>query len=126
MKDIVIVHGSEAKPYGPPGHAGTFNTRLAGPFNGSENVEFCIGTTEKGGGAHAHVHKDFDQLMYVLEGKTKVISNDTGEEDILEPGDLVRFPAGVMHQTISLTDTKVIVIYGPPKQHMDDEGNWVD
>ena len=100
--------------YTPAGHEGTLNHRLIGPFMGSQHVEIIVGEMKAGGGAEAHSHDDFDQFVYMLEGRHKVTSPEL--EGVHEPGELVMFPKGVVHGNVSLTDSKFLVIYSPPRQ----------
>ncbi len=99
---------------------------MAGPINGSSNVEFIIGEMGRTGDAAPHVHHGFDQLMYILEGRLRITSPATGKEDVFEPGDLVIFPDGVEHKVVVESEhSKFVVLYGPPKQHLDEHGNYV-
>ena len=81
-KEHIKVSLSEVPVYEPPGHHDTFNRRLAGPFNGSNNVEFIIGEMGKTGDADPHTHHGFDQLMFILEGELRITSPATGKEEI--------------------------------------------
>jgi uncharacterized cupin superfamily protein len=58
--------------------------------------QFGVNLTELAPGAHSalrHWHSDEDELVYVLEGEITLIT-DAGEE-VLRPGDVVGFKAGV-------------------------------
>lgn len=93
----------------------TYNRRLAGSFNGSDNVEFIIGEMHRGGGAVNHLHTDFDQMMYILEGELRIIS--PGREEVVVPGDLVVFPKNLEHQVLCETElARFVVLYSPPRQ----------
>ena len=125
-KEHIKVSLSEVPVYEPPGHHDTFNRRLAGPFNGSNNVEFIIGEMGKTGDADPHTHHGFDQLMFILEGELRITSPATGKEAVFAPGDLVIFPDGVEHKVVVESEkSRFVVVYGPPKQHQDENGNWV-
>ena len=125
-KEHIKVSLSEVPVYEPPGHHDTFNRRLAGPFNGSNNVEFIIGEMGKTGDADPHTHHGFDQLMFILEGELRITSPATGKEDVFVPGDLVIFPDGVEHKVVVESEkSRFVVVYGPPNQHQDENGNWV-
>lgn len=127
MNEHIKVSLKDVPVYEPPGHHDTFNRRMIGPFNGSNNLEFIIGEMGKTGDADPHTHFGFDQVMYILEGRLKITSPATGKEDIFEPGDLVYFPDGVEHKVVVESEkSRFCVIYSPPKQHKDEDGNWVD
>lgn len=100
--------------YEPPGHSGTVNHRLVGPSSGSENLEVIIGEMVPSGGAIPHVHEDFEQSMFILEGKLHIWTAES--DDIFVPGDLVLFPKGCTHAVECLEKAKFLVIYGPPKE----------
>lgn len=101
-------------PYKPPGHSGTVNRRLIGPSLGSKNLEVVIGEMEPSGGAEPHVHNDFEQAMYILEGRLRIYTNES--DDIFLPNDFVFFPIGVSHAIECLEKSKFLVLYGPPKE----------
>jgi len=126
MNEHIKVSLKDVPAYEPPGHHDTFNRRMAGPFNGSNNIEFIIGEMGKTGDADPHTHYGFDQLMYILEGQLCITSPATGKEELFVPGDLVLFPDGAEHKVVVESEnSRFIVIYGPPKQHQDEDGNWV-
>lgn len=126
MKEHIKISTKDVPVYEPPGHNDTFNRRLAGPFNGSEHVEFIIGEMGKTGDAEPHTHFGFDQIMYILEGELRITSPATGKEDLFVPGDLVIFPDGIEHKVVVESEhSKFIVIYSPPKQHMGENGSWI-
>ena len=126
QKEHIKVSLSEVPVYEPPGHSDTYNRRLAGPFNGSNNVEFIIGEMGRTGDAAPHTLHGFDQLMFILEGQLRITSPATGKEDVFVPGDLVIFPDGVEHKVVVESEhAKFCVLYGPPKQHMGPDGNWI-
>ena len=126
LKEHIKVSEKDVPVYEPPGHNDTFTRRLAGPFNGSNNVEFIIGEMGRTGDAAPHTHHGFDQLMYILEGQLRISSPATGKEEVFVPGDLVIFPDGVEHKVVVESEkSRFIVVYGPPKQHKDENGNWV-
>ena len=126
LKEHTQVSEKDVPVYEPPAHNDTFNRRLAGPFNGSNNVEFIIGEMGRTGDAAPHTHHGFDQLMYILEGQLRITSPATGKEDVFVPGDLVIFPDGVEHKVVVESEkSRFVVVYGPPKQHKDENGNWV-
>lgn len=78
------------------------------------------------GDAAPHTHHGFDQLMFILEGQLRITSPATGKEDVFVPGDLVIFPDGVEHKVVVESEhAKFCVLYGPPKQHMGPDGNWI-
>ena len=100
--------------YEPPGHSGTVNHRLIGPSYGSEHLEIIIGEMTPSGGAEPHKHDEFEQSMFVLEGKLHIWTDES--DGIFGPGDCVLFPVGCVHTVDALEYSKFLVIYGPPKE----------
>ena len=56
-----------------------------------------------------------EEMVYVLEGRLRVILEDTGSED-LEPGDAYTFPATKRHslQTLGTDTCRFLIISSPP------------
>ena len=114
QKGFIKVNADDVPVYEPSGHKNTYNRRLAGLFNGSENIEFIIGEMHSGGGAERHVHSNVDQMMYVMDGTLRIIS--PGGEEIAAPGDLVVFIKGEEHEVQCESEfARFIVLYSPPR-----------
>lgn len=112
---------TEVPVYTPPGHDDTFNRRLIGWSSGAQFVEVILGEMGPSGTADTHKHDEFEQALYMLEGKLKVISGDMVET--LEPGDLGFFPVGVSHEVFCEAGrAKFLVIYAPPQNKVDLKG----
>jgi quercetin dioxygenase-like cupin family protein len=108
---FIKVNPNDVGVYTPEGHDDTYNQRLVGPNMGAKYVEVILGEMGRKGVADPHVHKNFEQIIYLLEGNVKVISQ--GAEEILEPGDLGFIPVGVWHQ---VCPTKRIPANNGPKK----------
>jgi uncharacterized cupin superfamily protein len=92
---------AEVEPRTGTSYPAEFHARIAGrakralgdPFGLDQ---FGVNLTELAPGAHSalrHWHSHEDELVYVLEGEITLIT-DAGEE-VLRPGDVVGFKAGV-------------------------------
>ena len=57
-----------------------------------------------------HNHPD-EEIVYLLEGRVRVISGE--QEAVLEPGELVVFPAYVEHHYEAMENSVTIEIFGP-------------
>jgi quercetin dioxygenase-like cupin family protein len=111
---FIKVRPSDLDVYMPAGHDDTYNRRLVGAGIGSKYVEVILGEMGPKGVADPHAHNDLEQIIYLLEGILKVISD--GIEDVLEPGDLGFIPVGVSHQIFCESERATfLVIYAPPK-----------
>jgi mannose-6-phosphate isomerase-like protein (cupin superfamily) len=64
--------------------------------------------------APSHVHKEEDEILYVLSGKGNMYFDDTCEP--IEPGSFMLAPSGVEHSLESTTDEvlKVFYVFSPP------------
>jgi len=112
---FIKVKPSEVDVYTPVGHDDTYNRRLVGPEIGSKYVELILGEMGPKGVADPHVHNDLEQIIYLIDGTLKVISD--GIEDILKPGEVGFFPVGVSHNVFCESGrAKFLVIYAPPKE----------
>ena len=69
-----------------------------------------VATIPPGGVAYAHIHVDFDVMLYLLQGRVrheygvgckKVVENQAGDFIFIEPG--------VPHEVFNLSDTEPVV-----------------
>ena len=77
---------------------------------GSTKLSMNVATIPPGGVALAHVHVDFELMLYILEGRVrheygpglkKVVENQAGDFIYIEPG--------VPHEVFNLSDTEPVV-----------------
>lgn len=77
---------------------------------GARRLSMNVATIPPGGTAYAHIHVDFDVMLYILEGRVrheygpglrKVIDNQAGDFIYIEPG--------VPHEVHNLSDTEPVV-----------------
>ncbi|MBP2075854.1 cupin domain-containing protein [Oceanobacillus polygoni] len=106
----------DVEVYSPPGHEGTFNRRLVGIAEGIENVEVIIGEMEPGGLADPHLHKNIEQIMYILSGEMYAIIE--GQEAKLSAGDIVWIPKEATHdiRNTGNENLRFVLIYSPQKE----------
>ena len=76
----------------------------------ARKLSMNVATIPPGGVAYAHIHVDFDVMLYILQGRvrpeygpglTKKIDNETGDFIYIEPG--------VPHEVFNLSDTEPVV-----------------
>jgi quercetin dioxygenase-like cupin family protein len=112
-KICIKVRPHEVEAYSPAGHRDTRNRRLIGPEAGSTHVEVIVGEMGPQGIGEAHAHGSCDQILYLLEGRLKVISDEA--EEILDPGDLGFIPEGVPHEVVCMSEgARFLVMFAPP------------
>ncbi len=113
-KSPYVIRASEQEGYSPANHTGTKNYRLIGPMaNGAKYMEIAMGDIERNEGSPAHAHPDLEQAVYILEGEA--IAGIDGVDHHVKQGDMMFFPARVMHSIKVLSERiKLLVIYSPP------------
>jgi uncharacterized RmlC-like cupin family protein len=69
-----------------------------------------VATIPPGGVAYAHIHVDFDVMLYILQGRVRheygeglkqVVENEAGDFIYIEPG--------VPHEVVNLSDTEPVM-----------------
>src|SRR5499427_6108664 len=77
---------------------------------GAKKLSMNVATIPPGGVARAHVHVDFEVMLYILEGRVrheygpglaKVVENRAGDFIYIEPG--------VPHEVFNMSDTEPVV-----------------
>ncbi len=77
---------------------------------GAEKLSMNLATLPPGGVAFAHIHVDFEVMLYILEGRVrheygpglkKVLENQAGDFIFIEPG--------VPHEVFNMSDTENVV-----------------
>lgn len=82
---------------------------LTGP-----NTQIVIMSIDPGGEIGEEVHKDNDQVLYLVEGQGEVILN--GIKQDFNQGDIVLVKKGTKHNFVASKDMgmKIITMYSPP------------
>ena len=77
---------------------------------GATKLSMNVATIPPGGVAYAHIHVDFEVMLYILQGRVRheygpglrnVVENDAGDFIFIEPG--------VPHEVFNLSDTEPVV-----------------
>lgn len=77
---------------------------------GSSKLSMNVATIPPGGVAYAHIHVDFELMLYILQGRVrheygpglkKVVENEAGDFIYIEPG--------VPHEVFNMSDTEPVV-----------------
>lgn len=77
---------------------------------GSKKLSMNVATIPPGGVAFAHIHVDFELMLYILEGRVrheygaglkKVVENQAGDFLFIEPG--------VPHEVFNMSETEPVV-----------------
>lgn len=87
-----------------------YKTGLSAKNVGAEHLSMNVATIPPGGVAYAHIHVDFEVMLYILQGRVRheygpgcrrVIDN--------EAGDFIFIAPGIPHEVVNLSDTEPIV-----------------
>jgi uncharacterized RmlC-like cupin family protein len=87
-----------------------YRTGLSGKNTRASALSMNVATIPPGGVAFAHIHVDFEVMLFILEGRVrheygagcrKVIENEAGDFIFIEPG--------VPHEVFNMSDTERVV-----------------
>ncbi len=87
-----------------------YKTGLSGKNVGAKQLSMNVATIPPGGVAYAHIHVDFEVMLYILEGNVrheygpgcrKVVENKAGDFIFIEPG--------VPHEVFNMSDMEPVV-----------------
>jgi len=77
---------------------------------GSKSLSMNVARIPPGGIAYAHIHVDFEVMLYILEGRVR---HEFGPrlENVLEneAGDFIFIEPGVPHEVFNMSDTDPVV-----------------
>ncbi len=77
---------------------------------GSKKLSMNVATIPPGGVAYAHIHVDFEVMLYILQGHVRhefgpglrrVVENEAGDFIFIEPG--------VPHEVFNMSDTEPVI-----------------
>jgi uncharacterized RmlC-like cupin family protein len=87
-----------------------YKAGLSGKNVGARQLSMNVATIPPGGVAYAHIHVDFEVMLYILEGRvrheygeglTNTVENVAGDFIFIEPG--------VPHEVCNMSDTDPVV-----------------
>src|SRR5438105_2106911 len=87
-----------------------YKTGLSGKNVDAKELSMNVATIPPGGVAAAHIHVDFEVMLYILQGRVRhvygpglrtVVDNEAGDFIFIEPG--------VPHEVFNLSDTEEVV-----------------
>src|SRR5205807_1295667 len=79
---------------------------------GTTKLSANIATIPPSGVAYAHIHVDFEVILYIIEGKVRHEFGD-GCRKVLEneAGDFIYIKPGVPHEVFNMSDTEPVVAF---------------
>jgi uncharacterized RmlC-like cupin family protein len=87
-----------------------YKTGLSAKNVGAQKLSMNVATIPPGGVAYAHIHVDFEVMLYILEGRVR---HEYGENLTLsvdnQAGDFIFIEPGIPHEVLNLSDTDPVV-----------------
>src|SRR5437763_12100232 len=79
---------------------------------GTKSLSANIATIPPGGVAYAHVHVDFEVILYIIEGKVRH-EFVAGLKQVVEneAGDFIYIKPGVQHEVFNISKTEPVVAF---------------
>lgn len=89
------------------------NTFFRHVLENGNHCQVALMSIAPGGEIGEEIHKDNDQILYLVEGEGKAVIN--ADEQPFSPGDLILVKAGTSRNFINngTSDLKIITIYSP-------------
>lgn len=87
-----------------------YKVGMSGKNVGSKELSMNVATIPPGGVAYAHIHVDFEVMLYILQGRVrheygaglkKALENEAGDFIFIEPG--------VPHEVFNVSDTEPVI-----------------
>ena len=103
------------------------NYRRLAPAAGLENLKASHVVLEPGAwSSQRHWHRDIDELLVMLSGEAVLVED--GGETVIEPGDVVAWPAGVKngHHLQNRTDEPCVFVVAAAGDYEADGGEYPD
>jgi uncharacterized RmlC-like cupin family protein len=79
---------------------------------GTRKLSANIATIPPAGVAYAHIHVDFEVILYIIEGKVRHEFGDGCKQSVEnEAGDFIYIKPGVPHEVFNMSDTEPVVAF---------------
>jgi uncharacterized RmlC-like cupin family protein len=79
---------------------------------GAAKLSANIATIPPGGVAYAHIHVDFEVILYIIEGKVRHDFGPGLKQSLEnEAGDFIYIKPGVPHEVFNMSDTEPVVAF---------------
>jgi len=87
-----------------------YKTGLSAHNTRAGQLSMNVATIPPGGVAFAHVHVDFEVMLYILEGRVRHEYGDGLANSVdNEAGDFIFIEPGVPHEVLNLSDSEPVV-----------------
>ena len=87
-----------------------YKTGLSGKNVGARNLSMNVAMIPPGGGAYAHIHVDFEVMLYILEGKVRHEYGEGLRQSVENSaGDFIFIEPGIPHEVCNMSETDPVV-----------------
>lgn len=87
-----------------------YKTGLSGKNTSAKNLSMNVASVPPGAIAYAHIHDDFEVMLFILQGRVRHEYGDGLKEAIEhEAGDFIYIEPGIPHEVFNLSDTEPVV-----------------
>jgi len=87
-----------------------YKTGLAARNTTAKKLSMNVATVPPGACAYAHIHVDFEVMLYILSGRVRHEYGPNLEKSLENgPGDFIYIEPGVPHEVLNLSDTEPVV-----------------
>jgi uncharacterized RmlC-like cupin family protein len=87
-----------------------YKTGLSAKSVGSKHLSMNVASVPPGAVAYAHVHVDFEVMLFILRGKVRHEYGENLSESVdNEAGDFIFIEPGVPHEVVNLSDTEPVI-----------------
>ena len=87
-----------------------YKTGLSAKSVGSKHLSMNVASVPPGAVAYAHVHVDFEVMLFILQGKVRHEYGENLSESVdNEAGDFIFIEPGVPHEVFNLSDTEPVI-----------------
>ena len=87
-----------------------YKTGMSAKNVGARKLSMNVATVPPGAVAYAHIHVDFEVMLFILQGRVRHEYGEKLEKSMdNEAGDFIFIEPGVPHEVINLSDTEPVV-----------------
>jgi uncharacterized RmlC-like cupin family protein len=89
-----------------------YKTGMSAKNVGSKALSINVATIPPGGVAGAHIHVDFEVMLYIVQGRVRH-EFGPGLKNVLEnqAGDFIFIEPGVPHEVFNMSDTEPVIAF---------------
>ncbi len=87
-----------------------YRTGLSAKNVGSKKLSMNVATVPPGAVAYAHIHVDFEVMLFILQGEVRHEYGENLEQSMdNSAGDFIFIQPGVPHEVLNLSDTEPVI-----------------